>query len=102
MKRLSLFLNILLFVATLAQAQSAKPKLAVGIVIDQMRTEYLYRFSTCFGKNGFNRLINEGFVCYNAQIDYLPTVTGVGHTSIYTGTVPRYHGIIGNNWYDRV
>lgn len=101
MKRFSLFLSILLFAATLVQAQPAKPKLVVGIVIDQMRTEYLYRFSSCFGKNGFNRLVNEGFVCYNTQIDYLPTVTGVGHTSIYTGTVPRYHGISGNNWYDR-
>ena len=93
--------SILLFTIASIYAQTPRPKLAVGIVVDQMRPEYLYRFSSSFGKGGFNRLINEGFVCYNTQIDYLPTVTGPGHASIYTGTTPKYHGICGNNWFDR-
>jgi predicted AlkP superfamily pyrophosphatase or phosphodiesterase len=92
----------LLFLAIISlQAQTVRPKLAVGIVIDQMRMEYLYRFSSGFGNGGFNRLLNEGFVCYNTQINYLPTVTGPGHASIYTGTTPKYHGICGNDWFDR-
>ena len=94
------FLLLLLFASTL-HAQTTRPKLAVGIVVDQMRPEYLYRFSSGFGKGGFNRLLNEGFVCYNTHVDYMPTVTGPGHASIYTGTTPKYHGICGNYWFDR-
>ena len=97
----SLIPGILLSLATLSEAQTSRPKLAIGIVVDQMRMEYIYRFSSGFGKNGFNRLINEGFVCYNTQINYVPTVTGPGHASIYSGTTPKYHGIAGNEWYDR-
>jgi predicted AlkP superfamily pyrophosphatase or phosphodiesterase len=73
----------------------------VGIVVDQMREEYLYRFYDQFGENGFKRLIHEGFNCRNTHYNYIPTVTGAGHASIYTGTTPRYHGIVGNDWYDR-
>ncbi|HEY4788878.1 MAG TPA: alkaline phosphatase family protein, partial [Bacteroidales bacterium] len=96
-----IFISLLLIVGLSLQAQRQTPKLAVGIVVDQMRPEYLYRFAGSFGEGGFNRLLHEGFVCYNTHIDYLPTVTGPGHTSIYTGTTPKYHGICGNSWYDR-
>ncbi len=78
-----------------------KPKLVVGIVIDQMRYDYLKRFKNKFGNDGFNRLIKNGYMLNNAQLNYIPTYTAVGHTSIYTGTTPFYHGIIGNNWYDK-
>ncbi|MBU2928799.1 alkaline phosphatase PafA [Winogradskyella psychrotolerans] len=77
------------------------PKLVVGIVVDQMRYDYLTRFESKFGDGGFNRMINEGFNCKNNHFNYVPTYTGPGHTSVYTGTTPKYHGIIGNNWYDK-
>ncbi len=80
---------------------SARPKLVVGIVIDQMRQEYLLRYYDKFGEDGFKRMMNQGFVVRNAQYNYVPTYTGPGHTSIYTGTTPATHGIIGNDWYDR-
>jgi len=84
------------------QAQQQKiPKLVVGIVVDQMREEYLFRFYPQYSENGFKRLMGEGFNCRNAHYNYIPTVTGAGHASIYTGTTPRYHGIISNDWYDR-
>jgi predicted AlkP superfamily pyrophosphatase or phosphodiesterase len=83
------------------QQQSAKPKLIVGIVIDQMRWDYLYRFNQLYSANGFKRLIGEGFSCDNALIPYTPTYTAPGHTCIYTGSVPAVHGIVGNNWYDK-
>lgn len=79
-----------------------KPKLVVGIVVDQMRQEYLYRFQSKFGADGFNRLMGEGFVLKNAHYNYAPTVTGPGHASVYTGTTPAVHGIIGNEWFDKV
>ncbi|WP_179354496.1 alkaline phosphatase PafA [Winogradskyella vidalii] len=80
---------------------STRPKLVVGIVVDQMRYDYLTRFGARFGDGGFNRMINEGFNCKNNHFNYVPTYTGPGHTSVYTGTTPKIHGIIGNNWYDK-
>ncbi|UAB75890.1 alkaline phosphatase PafA [Mesoflavibacter sp. SCSIO 43206] len=78
-----------------------KPKLVVGIVVDQMRYEYLTRFENKYGNGGFLRLINEGFNCKNNHFNYVPTYTGPGHASVYTGTTPKNHGIIANNWYDK-
>ena len=80
---------------------TAKPKLVVGIVVDQMRFDYLTRFGGRFGDEGFNRLLNDGFNCKNHHFNYMPTYTGPGHASIYTGTTPENHGIIANNWYDK-
>lgn len=80
----------------------AKPKLVVGIVVDQMRYDYIYRFWNKFGNDGFKRLVNEGFFCRNTNYNYVPTYTGPGHASVYTGTTPMVHGIIANDWYDRI
>ncbi len=78
-----------------------QPKLVVGIVVDQMRWDYLSRYYNRFGADGFRRLIDKGYSFDNCLIDYLPTVTSIGHTSIYTGTTPAFHGICGNNfWID--
>jgi predicted AlkP superfamily pyrophosphatase or phosphodiesterase len=77
------------------------PKLVVGIVVDQMRQEYLYRFERKFGDGGFKRLMGQGFMLKNAHYNYAPTVTGPGHASVYSGTTPAIHGIIGNDWYDK-
>lgn len=78
-----------------------KPKLVVGIVVDQMRYDYLTRFWDQYGDGGFKRMVNEGFNCKNNHFNYAPTSTGPGHASVYTGTTPAMHGIIGNNWYDK-
>jgi predicted AlkP superfamily pyrophosphatase or phosphodiesterase len=78
-----------------------RPKLVVGIVVDQMREEYLYRFADKFGSNGFQRLMSDGFMLRNAHYNYVPTYTGPGHASVYTGTTPAIHGIIGNDYYDK-
>ena len=79
-------------------AGADRPKLVVGIVVDQMRWDYLYRYYDMFGEGGFRRLMNEGFSCENTMINYVPSITAVGHASIYTGTVPAIHGIAGNNF----
>ncbi|MFS4469735.1 alkaline phosphatase PafA [Maribacter sp. 2210JD10-5] len=78
------------------------PKLVVGIVVDQMRYDYLTRFYHHYGDDGFKRMVNEGFNCKNNHFNYAPTSTGPGHASVYTGTTPATHGIIGNNWYDKL
>jgi predicted AlkP superfamily pyrophosphatase or phosphodiesterase len=78
-----------------------RPKLVVGIVVDQMRWDYLYRYSDRYTDGGFKRLLRDGFSCENTLINYTPTITACGHTCIYTGSVPAVHGIIGNSWYSR-
>ena len=82
-------------------ASLEKPKIVIGIVVDQMRYDYLTKYRERFSEGGFMRLLNEGFSLSNAHFNHVPTYTAVGHTSIYTGTTPDHHGIIGNGWYDK-
>ncbi|AUC15670.1 alkaline phosphatase [Tenacibaculum sp. SZ-18] len=81
--------------------RTSTPKLVIGIVVDQMRYDYLQRFNSKYGEGGFKRLLNQGFSLENAHYNYIPTYTAVGHASIFTGTTPDNHGIIGNYWYDK-
>jgi len=102
---------LLTFFTTLAYSQKIEkkgkaisnnqPKLVIGIVVDQMRADYVYRFADKFGEGGFNRLLSQGFECSNTNYNYVPTYTGPGHAAIYSGTVPYYNGIIANDWYER-
>jgi len=78
-----------------------RPKLVVGIVVDQMRWDYLYRYANRYGEGGFKRMLKQGFSCDNTRIDYLPAFTAVGHTCIFTGSVPAFSGIAGNDWVEQ-
>ena len=99
-KRLLTICSVLLLaIAAFASGRQERPKLVVGIVVDQMRWDYLYRYYDRFGEDGFKRLMNNGFNCENVMLNYIPTVTAIGHTSIYTGSVPSIHGIAGNDFY---
>jgi len=81
--------------------ENVPPRLVVGIVVDQMRYDFLTRFRDKYGDDGFKRLVGEGFSFGNARLDYVPTTTCSGHASIYTGAPPSVHGVIGNRWFDR-
>ena len=84
-----------------ARAQPQRPKLLVGLVVDQMRWDYLYRYADRYSADGgFRRILTQGFSNENTFIPYAPTVTACGHASIYTGSTPAVHGITGNAWYD--
>ncbi len=96
-----LFFCLFTFQLTNAQNKLQRPKLVVGIVCDQMRWDYLYRYYDRYGEGGFKRLLNQGFSVNNTFINYLPSYTAVGHTTIFTGSVPAFHGITGNNWIDQ-
>jgi len=87
--------------AVMAQANE-QPKLIVGIVVDQMRWDYLYRYYDRYGAGGFKRMLGEGFSCENTYISHLPSFTAVGHSTVYTGSVPAIHGITGNDWTDQL
>ena len=79
-----------------------QPKLVVGIVVDQMRWDYLYRYQDRYKDGGFKRLLTDGFSCENTFINYLPSYTAVGHTVIFTGSIPSISGIVGNDWVDQL
>lgn len=97
-----LVFGFLLFIAGIASAQTlTKPKLVVGIVVDQMRWDFLYRYYDRYSAGGFKRMLNDGFSCENTFIPYTPTYTAAGHACVYTGSTPALHGIAGNYWYDR-
>ncbi|MEO6903662.1 MAG: alkaline phosphatase PafA [Bacteroidia bacterium] len=96
------FIALLLSITVFAQPViTSKPKLVVGIVIDQMRYDYIYRYWNKYSNDGFKKLVDEGFFCKNTNYNYVPTYTAPGHAAIYTGATPALNGIIGNNWFDK-
>ncbi len=102
MRRILIFLLVTSFTITVHSQGIPRPKLVVGVVVDQMRWDYLYRYYDRFdARGGFKRLLSQGFTCENTMIPYAPTVTAPGHSSIYTGSVPAITGITGNYWWDR-
>ena len=102
MKKFYVTLTMALCLTVQLEAETAfneRPKLVVGIVVDQMRWDYLSRYYDIYRQDGLKRLMTKGYSCDNCLINYLPTVTAIGHTSIYTGTTPAFHGICGNVFY---
>lgn len=101
---LPVFALALILSIQVANAQNQtlpRPKLVVGLMIDQMRWDYLYRYYDRYGNGGFKRILNEGFTSENTFIPYAQTVTAAGHATVYTGTTPAIHGIMGNGWFDK-
>lgn len=85
----------------LPQDSNTKPKLVVGIVVDQMRYDYLTRFAEKYGESGFKTLLLEGHSFQNHFINYVPSKTAPGHATIHTGVTPSMHGIVNNSWYNK-
>ena len=99
MKQLLLLLGCLSS-AAVAQQPATRPKLAVVIVIDQFRPDYLQRFRPFFGTGGFNLLLRRGANFTEAEYKHAVTLTCHGHAVILTGAHPDVNGIIANQWYD--
>ena len=95
-----IFLSALVLCSALmASAQVQRPKLVVGLAVDQMRWDYLYYYYDKYGEGGLKRLVDEGYSLENNHINYVPTVTAIGHSSLYTGSVPALTGIAGNDFH---
>src|SRR5450631_944193 len=98
--------SLALGLASLASAQSAghaelkKPKLVLGIVIDQFRYDYLNRWHKEY-TGAFARFFEKGAIFTNAHHEHFPTVTAVGHSTFMSGATPSISGIVNNTWYDR-
>lgn len=97
-KAITTLLFTLACVTAWCGSEVKRPRLIVGIVVDQMRWDYLYYYYDQYGNDGLKRLLKDGFSCENTMINYVPTVTAIGHSSIYTGSVPAFNGIAGNNF----
>jgi hypothetical protein len=101
---------VLLFIAceiepqnvnTEQRAHYESPDLVIGIIVDQMRPDFIYKYWNHYGDDGFKRLVNDGFTFRNTYFRHMPTSTGPGHAAQYTGATPSVHGLIGNSWYVR-
>ena len=103
MRKIAYLFLMLISITALAQKKNTpnKPKLVIGIVVDQMRYDYLYRYYDKYSTGGLKRLMNGGFNCKNNHYHYAATFTGPGHAHIYNGSAPAISGIIGNEWFDR-
>jgi len=77
------------------------PKLVIGLVLDQMRYDYLFRYWDKLSDGGLKKMLSSGYSFKNANFSYLPTYTAPGHATIYSGTTPAVHGIAANTWYDK-
>lgn len=98
-KTLAIFIVVSSSVFSQRSIHKNRPRLVVGVVVDQMCWDYLYKYYNRFGEGGFKRLLGEGFNCDNTLLPYIPSVTAVGHSTIYTGSVPAISGIAGNNFF---
>ena len=98
-RTLALMLLALSWLGTAKAApQHGRPRLVVTMMVDQMTWDYLYRYQARFSEGGFKRLLTQGFNCENTRINYIPSVTAIGHSSVHTGSVPAIHGIAGNDF----
>ena len=106
MKRILLTAGLLVLCSHLIYSQNhkkipaEKPRLIVGIVIDQMRYDYIYRYWDKLGDGGIRKMIGNGTFCKNASYDFLINETATGYATIATGALPSHHGIISNSWYE--
>ena len=92
---------ITLFAITGLHAQpNVAPRLIVGLTIDQLRTDYLEAFSSLYGQKGFKKLYKEALIYRNVQYDFSSRDRSSVVASIYTGTNPSVHGIIGDRWFN--
>lgn len=88
------------FSASQTRGPRPNPKLVVVLVVDQMRADYVEKFSQQW-TGGLRRLVEHGAWFRQAAYPYFSTHTCAGHATIATGTFPATHGVIDNQWWDR-
>lgn len=79
-----------------------KPKVVIGLVVENMRPDYIQRYWNTFGEDGFKKLYTDGAVCSNVNLNLQYHSYASGTATLFTGTDPAIHGIIGKTWYDRL
>lgn len=101
-----LFLSVICHFSLFAQGHTtisaATPRLIVGFVVENMHPDYIERYWNKFGEDGFKRIYSGGFVCANHHVNNLVQRPTVGMATLFTGTSPSHHGIVNDNWIDRL
>ncbi|WP_346859486.1 alkaline phosphatase family protein [uncultured Draconibacterium sp.] len=85
-----------------ADQGNAAPKVVMGIVVENMRPDYIQRYWNKFGPNGFKKIYTEGAVCSNVKLTLHNQNYASGTATLFTGVHPSIHGIVANTWYDRL
>ncbi len=101
---ISAIILIFIYFGTFAQSilqTGAQPKLVVGIVIENMRPDYIQRYWNKYGENGFRKLYSQGAICNNVQLKQHIQNYASGTATLFTGVYPATHGVINKNWYDK-
>ena len=83
-----------------AQPLPVLPRLVVMLTVDQLRTDYLEAFEPLYGEKGFRRLLRDGKVYCQADMPFTGADRASAIATLYTGSTPSLHGIIGENWLD--
>jgi predicted AlkP superfamily pyrophosphatase or phosphodiesterase len=99
---LSLVFPILLFAQGHTTVSNNAPRLIVGLVVENMHPDYIERYWNKFGEDGFRRLYSGGYICANHHVNNLVQRPTVGMATLFTGTTPSHHGIVNDNWIDRL
>ncbi len=84
------------------EKQNNAPKVVMGIVVENMRPDYIHRFWGKFQNNGFKKLYTEGAVCSNVHLNQHIQNYASGTATLFTGVNPSIHGIVDKSWYDRL
>src|SRR5438552_5895879 len=77
----------------------ARPRVVMLLVLDGMRRDYFHRYGASMPTLTVLRQRSAWFT--QAEVDFLPTNTAVGHSTLSTGADPRVHGITGASVYER-
>ena len=81
---------------------SNPPKVLIGIVVENMRPDYIDRYWNKFGNDGFRKLYTNGAVVTNMKITQHVQNYASGTATLFTGVYPSGHGIVDDVWYDRL
>ena len=82
-----------------AIAGSTRPRVVTVFVLDAMRADYFDKHASVMPT--LTRMKTEGAWFSHVHTVTMPTVTGVGHANVGTGSEPRFHGIVVNNQFNR-
>ncbi len=99
--RVRMVLALIACMSTPATHAGEVPKIVVNIVVDQLRADYLEKYSHLYGSDGFKKIFAQGCTYMNGYFDYVSPDRSSSVASICTGTTPYYHGITGNRFLER-
>lgn len=101
-KRLNILLVLLgLTLGLHAQLSPVPPRLVVGIQVDGLQHRHLEQLWYRFDANGFRKLVGLGANMSQVHFNVISAGSAPDIATIMTGSTPYYHGITGNQFFNR-